>query len=495
MAKLRPDFSFDREGRPLSAWLLDLVADDAPARLKAGDVLQGMSFGVPYAHTELGDLDWGEHASRPDQRERFAGAVREAVDASGFPRTDFVRRLIVYRLALHQDWMRRARESRDRADSEADSDKYVERLVGRLAAAGDDEERTQAARRLGRWFCASMERGTKADEAIFQGAESITPAGVASLIVLDALDVALLADRPGLRLMLDNESGNRRGALDALERIGPAALDFAPGLIARLDSTTRPYEFDAAAALASIGRDDPEVVDALLSRLGSRSGAVRSAAAGCLACAGPPLAGRVDEAVGLLMAATRGPAPDVWALEALASVGRDREDALARILEWAAPRPPRWLAPEGFPEDLYDAAVHERGAALGALSHFRRFVDRAVPALVDAFDTFEEYDPDWAYGGEHGRICRTLAAFGTEAAPAVPRLIAYLEARRREPEEERDYPASVLELLRSIGPAAAAALPLLEAIRAEREHDATSPPDPYDPLIAAILAIAPGNGR
>lgn len=485
MAKIRPDFSFDREGRPLSAWLLDLVADDAPTRLKAGDVLQGMWFGVPYAHTELSDLEWEEHESRPGQSDRFAAAVRDATAMPGFPTADFARRLILYRMALHQDSRRRAEASCRRREEE--SDKYIERIGRRLEAAGDEAERAEAARRLCRWFCATVDRDLKANQAVHEGAEELSPAGMASHLVFEALDIALLADRPGLRLMLDPESGIRYAVLSALERIGPPAVDFAPELIAHLDGHADGSWSDATGALGSIGRDDPAVVDALITRLGSRSEAVRDLAAACLGRAGPPLAGRADEAVDLLLEAARGPGRCTM-VEALASVGRNREDALAFVLEMASPKPPRWIHREYFPDDRADEVMFDRATAIVALRHFRGFADRVMPVLIEAIDSFEEYDPDYGYAGDHERASRTLAEFGPDAAAAVPRLVAYLDEWNRRPEDEQ-YPRAVLDALKAIGPAAASALPILEAIRLKHVEELGPDLDRHDPLDAAILAI------
>lgn len=485
MARVRPDFSFDREGRPLSAWLLDLVADDSPTRLKAGDVLQGMWFGVPYAHTELGDLDWEEHESRPGQGERFAAAVRDAVAAPGFPTADFVRRLILYRLALREDSRRRNEMIRRRL--EGGSDKFAERFIRRIAEVRDDAGRSEAVKRYTRWLAATVDRDAKFERAIHEGNEALGPAGMAAHLVFEVLDVALLADRPGLRLMLDAGSGLRYAVLSALERIGPPAVDFAPGLIAHLDGHADGSWFDAAGALGSIGRDDPSVVDALITRLGSRSEAVRDLAAACLGRAGPPLAGRADEAVGLLLEAARGPGRCAM-VEALASVGRGREDVLAFVLEMASPKPPRWIHREYFPDDRADEVMFERGSAIEALRHFRGFADRVMPVLIEAIDSFEEHDPDYGYAGDHERACRVLARFGPDAAAAVPRLVAYLDEWNRRGADYREYPRAIFDALKAIGPAAASALPILEAIRggSDDEGDRLIPENPTD---GAILAI------
>jgi hypothetical protein len=404
--------------------------------------------------------------------------------------------LILYRMMLDGDWRDRVRETSEAR--EAEDDRYVRRLVARLEAAGDDAERTEAARRLGRWFCASIGRGCKRDQAIFADAETMSAAGMASHLVFDALDVALLADRPGLRIMLEDEA-NAHEARQALVRIGPPAVEFAPFLIDRLDAGGDRHDFDGAWALGSIGRDDPAVVAALLGRLESGPGPMQSRVAACLDQAGPALAGRVDEAVGLLirLAGSRGETCRYTMVEALGSVGRDRDDAFEVILEMASPRPARPVPDRYEQTGFRDEVMNERGMALAALRFFPRLARRAMPVLIEAMGTFEEYDPDWQYDGAHGRICHTLAAYGSEAEAVVPHLVAYLEDYLRQceatPDDIDDWPKAVFRALAAIGPAAAPALPVLELIRRDREAEEElgepSPLDPSDGLDRAILAI------
>ncbi len=97
----------------------------------------------------------------------------------------------------------------------------------------------------------------------------------------------------------------------------------------------------------------------------------------------------------------------------------------------------------------------ERGAAIDSLRHFKRFADQVLPVLVDALDTFEEYDPDWSYEGEkHGLLSASLVPFGPLAAPAVPHLVRILEGWPTRPEEDREWPRNVFRLLAAIGPPA-----------------------------------------
>ncbi len=226
---------------------------------------------------------------------------------------------------------------------------------------------------------------------------------------------------------------------------------------------------------------------------------MQSRVAECLYQAGPALAGRVDEAVGLLIALVRSPGEASWykVVEALGSVGRDRDDAFEVLLAMASPRPAR-LVPDRYEETGFrDVVMRERGMALAALRFFPRLARRAVPVLIEAMGSFEEYDPDPQYDGAHARIGHTLAAYGPEAEAAVPHLVAYLEGYLRQCratlENTSDWPKAVFRALAAIGPAAADALPILEAIRldreAENESGDLSPLDPIDELDRAILAI------
>jgi hypothetical protein len=489
MSKQPPDFSFEREGRPLADWLLDLVSEEAPARLRAGEALQAMMYGVPSVHTDWADIDWGpSRADIAEQGERFQVAVRTAAGSPGFPTADFVRRLIAYRIAVKEDWHRRVDKV---CQANKTSSVYEQRLLQRIETAREGPERVEAFRRYLRLICASLARDCKRDQAVYEGAESVTCAGLMAAAVFRALDEALLTDRPSLRTMLDDTELFGHAA-DALARIGPPAVDFAGFFLDRLDAQKRSRWFDGAQALGSIGRNDPAVIDALLSRLRSGPECAQSAAAETLGHVGPPLAGRLEIALDLLLGASHSPALVHAATPALASVGRDRPEALRRVLELTAARPPRWRTDPSFPDYPCDEVRIERGVAIAALAYFRSFADQVVPALVDAFDSFAEYDPDMTYQGEHERVCDALRTFGPDAAPAVPRLVLYLDEWQRRPESEREWPKDVLVLLAAIGPAAAAALPTLKRLRTTQAEAGEPPSDTLDPdypLDRAILAL------
>src|SRR3954451_24090418 len=100
MPKRPPDFSFERDGRPLSAWLVDLVAEEAPARLAAGEALKAMMCAVPSVHTRLGEIDGGSSPDLSGHSDRFRAEIRAAAGARGFPTAEFIRHLIAYRITL-----------------------------------------------------------------------------------------------------------------------------------------------------------------------------------------------------------------------------------------------------------------------------------------------------------------------------------------------------------------------------------------------------------
>lgn len=494
MAKQQPDDSYCRDGRELSAWLWDLAADEASKRLAAGEALQAMLFRVPSVHTDWDEVDWGDGPEAVNPSERFNEAVRAAITAPAFPTATFVQRLIARRIWLQNDWLQRVARAfkRDEVPTRCEA-----RLSRRIQNAGTEAEREAAVRRLTRLACATAARESQRQQTLYGDAESMTAAGVMASIVFNALGEALLFDRPGLRAMLEDET-LFQDAAGALARIGPAAVDFAGFFLERLSSRESPHGFDGAEALGSIGREDPVVIDALLLKLRAAELPARFGAAQALGYAGPPLAGRLEAALDLLLNATHVPTLAFAAIPALASVGRDRFEAMERVVELAAPRPPRWRALESCPEHRDDEEMQERGIAIEALARFQRFAGRVVPTLIDAFDTFEEYDPDQCYHGDHARVCDALAAFGAQAAPVVPRLVRFLDQWWDQPDSDRTWPNDVFRVLAAIGPAAADALSVLtrfHEFEAAEDGGLSESLESSSPLHQAIQTLRGGTER
>jgi hypothetical protein len=466
MASVKADLSFSRDGVPLAEWLRRLVADDRRTRLAAGEALEAMSMALPSIHTPLEDIeaipDLAAHGAA------FAAEAKAALSHPAFPLAEFVRRLCSYRLALHSDWLRRVDDAQ--ALEEVHSSK-VDRILGRLANTinGDapDAAKAIAHARFAYVLAADFARGVADDEACYAGAESMSSAGTASYRVFGMLGPELVAAPDGLGMLLEAPD-LRHEALPALVRAGPSAVAFAPRLISLLDERAgagEHWRFDGAEALGAIGRGDPGVVEAVIRRLWHDNPRVRAAAAAVIGCMDGEVCGREREAVDHLLRMLDRDEESFDVVRALASAGRRFPDVRRRVIDRATPRPPRLVPVEGFPEHLVDAVMHERGPAIEATRFFRDYAEECVPVLIDALNTFEEYDPDETYDGPCGRVCGVLSAFGPRAAAAALPL-----ARRLTPMGD-DYPRAILKALAAVGPAAREALPLLEAFRRDNAGD------------------------
>ncbi len=253
------DLSFNRHGRPLAAWLWDLVDDEAATRIAAGKALQAMQMGLPSVKTLGIDIDWESSRELEGQGDRFLEAVRAAIRMRGFRSSEFVGRLIARRIVQADDWRRRVEKAFPAEDRPTAMEK---RLIERMNAAADEAERAEATRRWMRWVCARMARDSERTRDAYAGAESMTAAAFMAMNVFDALDVVLLADRDGLWRMLRHRLLHRY-ATQALVRIGPPAVEFARFFLDKLDAQDKDFDYTGAAALGSIGRNDSAVIDAL----------------------------------------------------------------------------------------------------------------------------------------------------------------------------------------------------------------------------------------
>src|SRR5687768_15349019 len=103
MAKVSGDYSFERDGRPLRAWLLDAVDRNSLVRRRAFEALDAMRYGLPSVHTDLEDID-GE-VMTDAHGEAFRRAVEGAVTAADFPGADFVRALTARVTGSHEEWV------------------------------------------------------------------------------------------------------------------------------------------------------------------------------------------------------------------------------------------------------------------------------------------------------------------------------------------------------------------------------------------------------
>lgn len=374
---------FAYEGRRLDQWLLELVADDWHRRNEAAEAIQEIRFRPPQAV----DTAAGAHA----HLEAFDAAIREAVNAPGFPLQAF-----------------------------------LVSLIGVLRGA-------------------APQQGRKVDAQ-----EAFTQSLSASFVFL-ALGEEILLVPDEIRTML-RDSRHRWNALQVIERLGPKAEIFAGDLLAQLDASTPRRPFDAPDALAAVVRDNSEQIRQLVDRLEAREPAVAEGAAETLYSLGPRAAEAVPDCIDRLLAiATRDDSPvrsaaitalgqaakgtDVAvdpllalsinpdpkargaALTALGDIARQPDKVVPRLIE----------AFEDYQEEdsewLY-YSQHER--VVRALQAFGEAAIPAIPALVARVRREDELDKG---------VIETLRKLGPAAREALPVLEKLAEEEEYTPED------------------------------------------------------------
>jgi hypothetical protein len=415
--QLFPDYSFDREGQPLSAWLLMLVDHDRTVRDHAGEVLHAMELGLPHAMTSLEAM--AEYPDTRTQMARTESAIRETLAQPNFPTSEYVRRLCGKMISMHQDWLRRVEEG--------------------------------AFNRSEDWAPGLLP------------AELVSSSGYMTGRVFRALSRELLVASDLLVEMLETPPGLRSEAAEAMVRIGPPANALANSLLQHLDAKsgsiggTTPC-FYGAHALGVLSRNQCGFIDKLIQRLRSDAAEIRASAAETLECVGPNVCGREEEIVSQLMASVSRSGSFAAGVGAIASVGRHIQQARSFVISRALPGEPRIVTnpgPSGCPHDI---TMFERGEAIRAMRHFADYPDECVPVLISSLDSFEEYDPDLEYFGPASRIADALAAFGVNASAAVGSLLRYLA------NAENNYPRDVIRALVAIGKASAGAIHILQEL-------------------------------
>lgn len=245
-----------------------------------------------------------------------------------------------------------------------------------------------------------------------------------ALTVIGAPAVAALAN-----LLRHENDRVRLQAIHCLRKIGPAAAEALPALLAALNDASHQVRQKAAKAVKEIGVTGEESdTRALRDALANDNCTVRYKAAEVLGSLGakPAVA---EELRGLLSHADA----TVLVPTALGAVAADNPKVLDRLLRLAAEKPP---------EEIY--------FALKPLLEWTRFPPDASPKLLDLLARLTD---------SHSRSC-VLSLFGRLEIPTSPILA---ELRRALRDGNYDLAAGAAAALNRFGPAAAEAAPNLVA--------------------------------
>jgi hypothetical protein len=312
------DDRFIRDGRTLGEWLRDLVSEDTEARQRAGEAITAMLWGVPSVHTDLEDVELPDPEA---QQAAFRAEIKAAVAAPDFPTAEFVQTLQGYMYSSVDAWLRQVKEETER---------FSRVLDETLAAIEADRSPENVARQRQRFREEACREQNHADPE----AEALGLTHTASVFVFSALDEELLCDADGLRRMLDHDS-LRHEAIGALTRLGPRAAGFKDWLLEQFRTGVRGYE--VAEALAAVARDDAKIMGELAEAVTSPDAQIAAVACSTLEYVGPAALEHSPELIDVLLAAASRREDGVRrdAIGALASIGRDREDVLQRILKAA----------------------------------------------------------------------------------------------------------------------------------------------------------------
>jgi hypothetical protein len=434
MAKTNNRFVY--ENRDIGEWLLQLVGEDAMSRKAASKVISNR-FLMPV------ELITEQKLSSEAIFEQFRTAIREAVNSPGFPAEVFVRKLLFTSIALQKDWCRKGREERKR--EEAADQRELAKLGKRPTAA---QRRLYIQRTWAR-----SSRNLKRLSS--QEPHELITTGITIIHVIESLGAELLPATDLLRQM--REGGDQvHIASDAIARMGRAGLEFLPDLVEDLKQDDPNYY--AERTLGALLRSAPEEIAAVLDLACGKVARVRINAVATLGYCGREGTSAFPEVETRLRARLENsPAETEWCglASALGKVACTKK-TIVLFLQMLRLKDP----------DKVGTVI----VALGNAALQPRLV---VPALIEMLDTFEEFNPDWDYYGEHGRITDALTKFGAAAAPAVPALVRHIW---RKPYSESSTPEGspslesldegVIKLLGELGKSANASLPtLIEARR------------------------------
>ena len=445
---------------PVGWWIDRMLFGDSAGREAAGDVLWMMWLGVfpveggPEPETFEGG-----------GREAFDNAVRVYFDGPLERRARYheaALRLVWTGILIHKRKMEIEFGDKQKS-ADRQFDEVLEKIQARLELATDESAKAALASRAERALLASVARDCarwKASDAL--GNESTNEKVMAGYL-LEADAARFVVERRGDLEAMRADADARWRTHHLLEAAGPAAGDLLPTLYR--EYLVGSYERDQsmpATVIAAVGRGSAWLKGRVLDDL--EAGHAMA----------PPL-------LNLLGQDASDPRVEAQFLRLVQSDDNgDQRTAFSLITAL----PDRAVAVE----PLLRATRGDSYLAGDAILHLRDVAplepERVVSRLIELFDDFEEYDPDYSYDGQHERVCHALTTYGPLAAPAVPRIGQYLRLHL-DGGTDCDWPKDACETIVAIGPGAGALLPMLMELRGDDEDlDAET-----SPLDAAIVML------
>ena len=240
---------------------------------------------------------------------------------------------------------------------------------------------------------------------------------------------------------------------EALERIGPKAHAFASVLLEFMKREPEDlYAFKYSKALASIIRDDKELIQRIIGLIDAKEDVFSKRALEVLAALGRKTAESFPECVPLIIQKTKSQNSIIayFAIKALDKISYGIPEAVNCLLECTYSKD-SWI----------------QGPAITALGNLAEQPERVIPRLIELFDEYEEQDPDYMYESDHDRIATALQQFGPAAKAAIGAIVKHL--RRKDPSDGY-WDKVLIKALEAMGPEALPALGELEQIAQECEY-------------------------
>ena len=281
----------------------------------------------------------------------------------------------------------------------------------------------------------------------------VTTTGAALGWVIGSLGRELLPAADLLRVMMETRV-KQHVAFDAIGRMGRDGLVFYDELISKLDAEGSYHK--EARALGALLQSAPEKIAEILELAAGPDRHVRINsihALGCCGRGGTEVFARVETRLRDQLGRCEEPVEWHALASALGHIAQSGETARA-------------LLP-------FLDQTDKQGTVIDALGRIGKEPEAVVPRLIECLDTFDEYDSDYCYHGEHERVTEALRGFGPSAAAAVPSLIQHVWTRPQQywsngTLAERPEPdQGVIEFLGEFGPAAKDALPALLEVQAQ----------------------------